>query len=174
EFEVANAEERAWVLAHLDVVFPNVHRHEARHSELPEYRKIRLYGEALRPFVTKYGLMGRRERIRVPEPIWNSKPEVVSAYLKSVFQTDGYVTLRRERRQITGAYGTTTCGQRGAAEVATISRQWMEDVQLLLLSRGIYSRLQHKHEKREDREDTWVVSIGFRSERLKFAEQIGF
>src|SRR5205814_2814267 len=157
EFEVANLEERAWVLAHLEVVFPNVHRHEAPHPDLPDYRKIRLYGEVLRAFVTKYGLLARRDRIRVPTPIWNAKPEVVAAYLRSVFQTDGYVSLRRDRRVIRGAYGRTTVGQRAVAEVATISRLWMEDVHLLLLSRGIYSRLFKKTEKREDREDTWVV-----------------
>jgi len=98
----------------------------------------------------------------------------VNAYLKSIFQTDGYMTVRRERRSITGSYGRTTIGQRGVAEIATISKDWMQDVQLLLLSRGIYSRVFRKDEKRSDREDTWVVSISFRSERVKFAEQIGF
>ncbi|MGH8527492.1 MAG: LAGLIDADG family homing endonuclease, partial [Gammaproteobacteria bacterium] len=174
EFEVANAEERAWVIGHLDVVFPNVHRNEGRHPQLPEYRKIRLYGEVLRTFVTKYGLLNRRGMIRVPEPIWSAHPSAVNAYLKSVFQTDGYMSIRRERRSITGPYGSTTVGQRGVAEVATISKDWMQDVQLLLLSRGIYSRLFRKVEKRADREDTWAVSISFRSERAKFAEQIGF
>jgi len=174
EFEVANSEERAWVLKHLDVVFPNVHRNEGRHPDLPEYRKIRLYGEVLRTFVTKYGLLDRRGAIRVPEPIWNAHPSAVNAYLKSVFQTDGYVSVRRERRTITGAYGQTTVGQRAVSEVATISKDWMQDIQLLLLSRGIYSRLFRKREKRCDRQDTWVVSIRFRSERQKFAEQIGF
>ena len=174
EFEVANAEERAWVLRHLDVVFPNVHRNEGLHPELPEYRKIRLYGEVLRTFVTKYGLLDRRGAIRVPDPIWGGHPSAVNAYLKSIFQTDGYMTVRRERRSITGSYGRTTIGQRGVAEIATISKDWMQDVQLLLLSRGIYSRVFRKDEKRSDREDTWVVSISFRSERVKFAEQIGF
>ncbi len=174
EFQVANAEERAWVLRHLDVVFPNVHRHESPHPRLPNYRKVRLYGNVLRPFVTKYGLLGRRSAIRVPAPIWNAHPSVVNAYLKSVFQADGYVSVRRERREIHGPYGRTTVGQRAAAEVATISRAWMEDIHLLLLSRGIYSRLFRKHEKRDDREDTWVVSISYRTEREKFADQIGF
>ena len=174
EFQVANAEERAWVLRHLDAVFPNVHRHESPHPDLREYRKIRLYGEILRAFVKKYGLLARRELIRVPAPIWNARPEVVNAYLKSVFQTDGYISIRRERRTISSGHGQTTVGQRGVAEVATISRSWMEDVHLLLLSRGIYSHVLRKEEKREDREDMWVVSIGYRSERDKFAQQIGF
>src|SRR5438552_6457571 len=174
EFEVANQEERSWVLKHLDIVFPNVHRNEGRHPDLPEYRKIRLYGEVLRRFVTKYGLLNRRDAIRVPDAIWDGHPSAVNAYLKSVFQTDGYICVRRERRTITGAYGRTTVGQQGLAEVATISKAWMQDIQLLLLSRGIYTRLFRKREKRPDREDTWVVSISFLSERQKFAEQIGF
>src|SRR5438552_11260538 len=174
EFEVANQEERSWVLKHLDIVFPNVHRNEGRHPDLPEYRKIRLYGEVLRRFVTKYGLLNRRDAIRVPDAIWDGHPSAVNAYLKSVFQTDGYICVLRERRTITGAYGRTTVGQQGLAEVATISKAWMQDIQLLLLSRGIYTRLFRKREKRPDREDTWVVSISFLSERQKFAEQIGF
>src|SRR5437773_190633 len=127
EFEVANQEERSWVLKHLDIVFPNVHRNEGRHPDLPEYRKIRLYGEVLRRFVTKYGLLNRRDAIRVPDAIWDGHPSAVNAYLKSVFQTDGYICVRRERRTITGAYGRTTVGQQGLAEVATISKAWMQD-----------------------------------------------
>ena len=174
EFQVANAEERAWVIAHLDAVFPNVHRHEATHPTLPNYRKIRLYGEALRAFVARYGLLDRRERIRVPAPIWSASPDVVRAYLQSVFQSDGYVSLRTERRSLDGAYGRTTVGQNAVVEVATISRAWMEDIHLLLLSRGIYSRVFTKVEKRADREDLWVVSIRYRSERGKFAREVGF
>jgi ribonucleotide reductase alpha subunit len=173
EFEVANAEEREWVLRHLDVVFPNVHRHESLHPTLPDYRKIRLYGEVLRKFVEKYDLLARRDKIRVPEPIWSAGPAVVTAYLRSVFQTDGYVTTRRER-VIDAVRGTTVIGQRGSAEVATTSRRWMEEVHLLLLSRGVYSRVFKKLEKREDREDTWVVSISYLSERTRFAENVGF
>ncbi len=91
-----------------------------------------------------------------------------------MFQTDGYTCVRRERKSIKGAYGRTTVGQAGLAAVATISRDWMEDVHLLLLSRGIYSRVYRTDERRDVREDLWVVSIRFRSERVKFAEQIGF
>src|SRR5438105_7018619 len=50
----------------------------------------------------------------------------------------------------------------------------MDDTPLLLLSRGIYSRVYKKTSTRADRQDMWVVSIAFQSERIKFAEQIGF
>jgi ribonucleoside-diphosphate reductase alpha chain len=174
EFEVANDDERSWVLSHLDVVFPNVHRHEATHPTLPDYRKIRLYGEVLRPFVTKYGLLNRRDAIRVPARIWEAHPSVVIAYLRSVFQADGYVSLRQSPEATTHRTGGLRSDNSALVEVATISRDWMEDVHLLLMSRGIYSRFSRKPEKRADREDLWVVSIRYLSERAKFAEEIGF
>ena len=55
-----------------------------------------------------------------------------------------------------------------------ISRQWTEDVQVLLHSIGIYARRTHKHEKREDRQDLHEVAIGIGNERARFAELIGF
>ncbi|TMD57941.1 MAG: vitamin B12-dependent ribonucleotide reductase, partial [Chloroflexi bacterium] len=159
EFEVANAEERAWVLQHIEAAFPGLHWHESAHPSLPNYRKICLYGEVLRPFVEKYGLLDRREHIRVPQSLWTAKPAAIRAYLRSVFQCDGYVTIN---------------GSTSHVEVAVISPKWIEDLQLLLASRGIYSKRFRKTEKRANREDLWVVSIAYHSERAVFSGEIGF
>ncbi|GAC1410155.1 MAG: hypothetical protein NVSMB57_03630 [Actinomycetota bacterium] len=159
EFITANVEEESWVKEHLDVVFPQVHRKIRPVEGLPEMARIRLYGEALRPFVERYELLNRRHDIRVPEPLWTAGDEAVAAYLKSVFQSDGFCTV-----------------QGGSARVAmgVISERWTEDVQLLLFRVGIYSRRARKAESRPDRCDLWEVQIAYRNERESFAERIGF
>jgi len=64
------------------------------------------------------------------------------AYLRSLFQADGYVSVRRH-----GDYENARIG------FAVIGERWTEDVQLLLNMLGIYSRRTHKVEKRDDRHD---------------------
>ena len=56
--------------------------------------RIRLYGEVLREFVERWGLFARRTEIRVPLGS-DGLARRVAAYLRSIFQADGYVTVRR-------------------------------------------------------------------------------
>ncbi|HEX2026561.1 MAG TPA: LAGLIDADG family homing endonuclease [Nitriliruptorales bacterium] len=159
EFIVANDDERAWIKQHLDVVFPHVHRKERPVDRRPDMSRIRLYGEQLRPFVERYGLLDRRHDIRVPEVVWTAPTEVVVAYLRSVWQSEGFVTIR---------------GSTARLGFAVISERWTEDLQLLLLRLGIYSRRYRKREARSDRSDQWQIDIGYLSERRRFAERVGF
>ncbi|MGH2572236.1 MAG: vitamin B12-dependent ribonucleotide reductase [Actinomycetota bacterium] len=159
EFQLANTEEYVWIKEHLDVVFPDVHRKIRPVDGIPEYRRIRLYGERLRDFVERHGLASRRHDIRVPESLWTVPLEVVTAYLRSVFQSEGFVSTQG---------GSTRIG------LAVISEKWTEDLQLLLLRLGIYSRRFRKLEKRENRSDLWEIDISYRSERRRFAETVGF
>ena len=75
EFMTVDAQEHAWVLQHLEHAFPGHHYHV---SEVPtddpalQCRRIRLYGEALRPFADTYGLLARGQDLRVPRPIWTA------------------------------------------------------------------------------------------------------
>ncbi len=162
EFMTANEGEFQWVMQHLDKVFPNHHSHtrevETKSDKL-HVQRIRLYGEALRPFVERYDLLRRKTEIRVPERLWTASNDAVIAYLKSVFQADGYVTVQAPSARI---------------GVATISQTWMAELQVLLTRVGIYSRLRKKEEKREDRLDLWDLDIAILSERLQFAQRIGF
>src|SRR5207245_5529494 len=116
----------------LDVVFPDVHRHvrevETQDASL-HCRRIRLYGEALREFVESWGLLARGTDIRVPERLWTASHDEIVAYLRSIFQADGYVTVRRERGCENGRVG-----------FAVIGEQWAEDVQLLRNVVGIHAR----------------------------------
>ena len=85
------------------------------------------------------------------------------AYLRSIFQADGYVSVRREN----------DC-ENARVSFAVIGEQWTEDVQLLLNTIGIYSRRTQKVEPRTDRHDTHEVAVSIASERARFAELVGF
>jgi ribonucleoside-diphosphate reductase alpha chain len=162
EFLTVNDEEHDWVQHQLQVVFPEVHQHVRSFDTADQGkvgRRIRLYGEVLRPFVEAWGLTARRHDMRVPARMWTAPNEAVSAYLRSVFQADGYVTVQ---------------GRSSRVAVGVISERWTEDLQLLLLRLGIYSRRLRKTETRADRSDLHEVQINLRSERSAFAERIGF
>ncbi|MGI8624777.1 MAG: LAGLIDADG family homing endonuclease, partial [Solirubrobacteraceae bacterium] len=166
EFQVANDDEYDWVVSNLDVVMPEVHRHDREVPSQDEdlhVRRIRLYGEVLRDFVERWGLLARGTEIRVPFQLWTASNEEISAYLRSIFQAGGYVSLRRGDGWENARIG-----------FCVISEQWTEDVQLLLNVIGIYSRRIRKVEKRADRHDLHEVAISIGSERARFAELVGF
>ncbi len=164
EFQVATDEEYEWVMGHLDVAFPHVHR-KVREADTQHVRvrRIRLYGEVLREFVESWGLLARGTDIRVPTRLFTASHDEIVAYLRSLFQADGYVTVQRRNELENARIG-----------FSVISEQWTEDVQLLLGTLGIYSRRTRKAESREDRHDMHEVSISIGSERARFSEMIGF
>ena len=166
EFMVANEDERTWILENLDLALPDAHRHEravVTEDTSLDVRRIRLYGENLREFVERWGLLARGTEIRVPEQLWTATHAEISAYLRSIFQADGYVTVQRG-----------SSGESGRVAFAVIGERWTEDVQLLLNTIGIYSRRIVKREARDDRHDLHEVQINIGSERARFAELIGF
>ncbi len=164
EFQVAGDEELDWVLENLDVALPDAHRHvrDAATETVP-VKRVRLYGEGLREFVESWELLARGTEIRVPSRLWTATHEEVCAYLRSIFQADGYVTVAREPGS-----------ERARIGFAVIGERWTEDVQLLLNTIGIYSRRTRKLEARDDRHDMHEVSISIGSERARFAELVGF
>ncbi|MEA2218477.1 MAG: ribonucleoside-diphosphate reductase alpha chain [Solirubrobacteraceae bacterium] len=161
EFQVADDEERAWVEGHLDIALPDVHRkvRDAGTLDVPVQR-IRLYGEVLGDFVERWNLLARGTEMTVPYQLWTASHEEIAAYLRSVFQADGYVSVRRENG----------CEQ-GRIGFAVIGEQWTEDIQILLGTLGIFSR---RTRKRSDRHDLHEVCIAIASERALFAELVGF
>ncbi len=164
EFLVAGDDEFDWVMSHLDVVFPDVHRkvRDADTQHVP-VRRIRLYGEVLREFAERWELLARGVDIRVPRRLWTASHDEISAYLQSVFQADGYVSIRREHGY-----------ENARVALAVIGERWTEDLQLLLMVLGIYSRRLHKQDPRPDRHDLHELVIGVGSERGRFAELVGF
>jgi ribonucleotide reductase alpha subunit len=162
EFMTVTEEEHDWVQQHVQAIFPDVHQHVRTFQTADASlvgRRIRLYGEALRPFVEAWGLLARRHEMRVPSRLWTASNEAVAAYLRSVFQADGYITVQDGSSRVA---------------VAVIGERWTEDLQVLLLRLGIYSRRLRKAESRADRSDLHEVQISMRSERTRFAQRIGF
>lgn len=165
EFLAVNDKEKEWIERHLEVVFPDVHR-KVRITKTKlgtPIARIRLYGEKLRSFVEKYELLKRREKIRAPDIMWKNSPKAISAYLKSIFQGEGYISIRKNKKD-----------EAGRLMIATISKDWMHDIQVLLYGLGIYSRVTRKKEKRSNREDLHELTIGVGSEKKKFADLVGF
>jgi ribonucleoside-diphosphate reductase alpha chain len=162
EFMTAHEQEYEWVMSHLQIVFPE-HHYKVRDVDTDDKglrcRRIRLYGEVLRPFVEKYELFNRGAEIRVPKVIWTASNEAVVGYLRSVFQAEGYAT---------------THGNSTRIALAVISEDWAHDLQILLTRLGIYSRLRRKEDKRNDRHDTFEIDISILSERHQFNQKIGF
>jgi ribonucleotide reductase alpha subunit len=166
EFQVAGDDELCWILQNLAIAMPDVHRHISevkREDGSVSCRRIRLYGEVLREFVERWELLARGTEIRVPPRLWTASHDEIAAYLRSLFQADGYVWARREN-----------ANQGSLIALAVIGEKWTEDIQLLLNVLGIYSRRRRKREKRRDRHDLHEVAISIGSERARFAELIGF
>jgi ribonucleoside-diphosphate reductase alpha chain len=166
EFQVANDDEYAWVMQNLDLALPHIHRHISEvttEDESLSYRRIRLYGEVLREFVNDWELLNRGSDIRVPKRLWTASHDEIAAYLRSIFQADGFVTVQKSEGS-----------ERGRVAFAVISERWTEDVQLILNVLGIYSRRIRKQDPRPDRHDLHEVQISIGSERARFAELIGF
>ncbi|HUC36908.1 MAG TPA: LAGLIDADG family homing endonuclease [Acidimicrobiales bacterium] len=154
--------ERTWVLDAIDKIFPDVHRHERRVPTLDgslDCRRTRLYGPALEPFVDHWGLRVRGTSMTVPSRLFSAPLPIVAAYLRSLFQAEGYVSIR-ERSAVVA--------------LDMISEGVVRGVQALLGRFGIYSRVRFKTDKRENRHGTWSVSIQTLGDRVAFAEEIGF
>jgi ribonucleoside-diphosphate reductase alpha chain len=165
EFITIDKDELAYVLERVERVFPGVHYHvrsvETRTQGL-DLRRVRLYGEALRPFVDRYGLLSGGPDLEVPAAIRSAGRQAQAAYLQALFQADGTVRLR-ERDSRTADVVLTT-----------ISPALAEGAQSLLLNLGVYSRIQRGVETRENRRTPYYLSIGYAEARRLFRDLIGF
>ncbi len=154
--------ELAWVTASLDTVFPDVHRHERKvqtKDQSLDCRRTRLYGNVLETFVTDWGLRTRGLDMTVPESIFTAPLPVVVAYLRSLFQAEGFVSLK-ERGALIG--------------FDMISEGIVRGVQQLLTRFGIFSRVRFKRDSRPDRHGCWSLTIRNLGDRATFAAEIGF
>jgi ribonucleoside-diphosphate reductase alpha chain len=162
EAMTVNDYELNWVVTALDEVFPGVHRHEreviTRDTKL-DCRRTRLYGEQLRPFVERWGLLARGTEMEVPAHLFTAPLPVVAAYLKSIFQAEGYVSAR-DRSTLVG--------------LDMISEKLIRGMQNLLLRFGIFSRVSFKPDPRENRHGCWTLRIQNDGDREIFADEIGF
>ncbi len=154
--------EKKWVLDAIEKVFPNAHSHErsvpTQDTSL-DCRRIRLYGNHLTEFVDKWGLRTRGASMTVPSQLFDAPLPVVAAYLRSIFQAEGYVSLRETAAHI---------------GMDMISEGIVRGVQSLLGRFGIFSRVKFKNDSRSDRHGCWSLKISNRGDRELFADEIGF
>src|SRR6266478_5577777 len=165
EFTTIDKDEMDFVVERVHRVFEGVHYHvrsmETRTPGLDIHR-IRLYGERLRPFVEKYGLLRSSADHAVPPMILRAGREAQAAYLRALCQAQGTVELRSYWARLADITLTTT------------SAGLAHGVQALLLNLGIYSRVGRGAETREGRRTPYVVSIAHAEPRARFRELIGF
>jgi ribonucleotide reductase alpha subunit len=155
--------ELAWVAKALDTVFPDVHRKE-RFVETQDTsldcRRTRLYGEALRPFVDRWDLLKRGREMSMPSTLLTAPLPVVAAYLRSLFQAEGYVSARA---------ASTLVG------LDMVSEELVRGVQALLGRFGIFARVGFKKDGRAGRQGgIWGLRIQNAGDRRLFADEIGF
>ncbi|MFG1942561.1 adenosylcobalamin-dependent ribonucleoside-diphosphate reductase [Nonomuraea sp. NPDC048826] len=162
EAMTVNDAELAWVTRALDVVFPDVHRKErtveTQDTSL-DCRRTRLYGKSLEGFVDKWDLRRRGVDMSVPTSLFTAPLPVVAAYLRSVFQAEGFVSARENSTVV---------------EVDMISEELIRGMQRLLLRFGIYARVGFKKDARDDRKGCWTLRIQSAGDRRSFADEIGF
>ncbi|HEX6471044.1 MAG TPA: vitamin B12-dependent ribonucleotide reductase, partial [Streptosporangiaceae bacterium] len=154
--------ELEWVSRQLNLVFPGVHRHERKVETKDtslDCRRTRLYGAVLNDFVTKWGLRARGVDMQVPSRLYVAPLPVVAAYLRSIFQAEGFVSARERST---------------AVEVDMISEGLIRGMQQLLLRFGIYARVGFKKDARPDRHGCWTLRIQTAGDRRTFADEIGF
>ena len=154
--------ELTWVTESLNLLFAGVHRHErlvSTQDKRLDCRRTRLYGEVLRDFVDRWDLLTRRTEMTVPRQLFTAPLPVVAAYLRSIFQAEGFVSARNSSTVV---------------EVDMISEQLIRGMQRLLLRFGIYSRVGFKPDARADRHGCWTLRIQSAGDRRIFADAIGF
>ncbi|MGH7369053.1 MAG: adenosylcobalamin-dependent ribonucleoside-diphosphate reductase, partial [Candidatus Rokuibacteriota bacterium] len=165
EFTTIDKDELDFIVERVHRVFDGVHYHvrslETRTPGLDMHR-IRLYGERLRPFVDKYGLLRSSADHAVPAAILRSGREAQAAYLRALFQAQGTVRLRSYWARLADITLSTTSAALGHGVLA------------LLLNLGVYARVGRGSETRESRRAPYVVSITHAEPRARFRELIGF
>ncbi|MER3438517.1 MAG: adenosylcobalamin-dependent ribonucleoside-diphosphate reductase, partial [Chloroflexota bacterium] len=166
EFITVNDDEFLFVKERINRVFSDVHaKVRAVESADPrlDIRRIRLYGERLRPFVMKYGLLRGERDAEVPAAVISAGVDAQAAYLKALFQAHGCVRLQRRQNST-----------RADIVLVTVSRPLAEGVQTLLLNLGIYAHVECGVDRRENRRQPYYVRIGYAESRRRFADLIGF
>jgi len=165
EFTTIDKDELDFIVERVHRVFDGVHYHvrslETRTPGLDIHR-IRLYGERLRPFVDKYGLLRSSADHAVPANILRAGRQAQTAYLRALFQAQGTVRLR--------SYWTRLA----EVTLSTTSAPLAHGVQALLLNLGVYARVARGTESRESRRTPYIVSVVHAEARSRFRELIGF
>jgi len=127
------------------------------------YRIVKHDSKKVDPYVEEYELDQTSFTAFVPDIILKGSLAEKAAFIRSLFQADGTVRMRNDDGRNSGDIVLTT-----------ISEELAHGVQMLLLSLGIYCNISPVRDSREDRHQSYQVTIAYFSERLKYEQLIGF
>jgi ribonucleoside-diphosphate reductase alpha chain len=114
----------------------------------------------LEPAGPRWGLLARDRAATVPPRLTTAPLPVAAAYLRSLFQADGYVTVR---------------GGSALVGLDTVSERLARGVQALLSRFGILSRVEVEPDDGPGhRGEIWRLQIHDLGDRRTFADEIGF
>ena len=126
------------------------------------YNTVKFDHKSVNKFCDEYDFTNKKSINKiVPEKVFSGSSAVRRAFLNGLFQADGCVRVYNGKNS-------------GDVTLTTISEQLAHDVQTLLLSVGIYSRIDKGVDKRKNRAQSYYVRISNRSETIKFQKIIGF
>ncbi len=157
-----NEDEYAYVSSLFTNIF-GTYKVVTRKSVSDLYRIVKYDSKNVDEFVNAYELNQTSLNAKIPTLIMEGSLQEKAAFLKSLFQADGTVRIRKEDGRNSGDVVLTT-----------ISEELAHDVQMLLLSIGIYSNVSLVNDSRENRHKSYQVTIAYFSERVKFETLIGF
>jgi ribonucleoside-diphosphate reductase alpha chain len=114
---------------------------------------------SLEDFVARWGLEERGAAMTVPQQLFSAPLPVVAAYLQSLFEAEGYVSVR-ERSAVIG--------------LDMVSEGIVRGAQALLARFGIFSRVRFKADRGPDGQGCFSLTIRSLGDRRLFADEIGF
>ncbi|MEP6776194.1 MAG: LAGLIDADG family homing endonuclease, partial [Chloroflexota bacterium] len=157
-----NDDEYAYVTSLFTTIFGE-YRTVVRKNVSDLYRVVKMDSKRVDSYVEEYELASSAYTEHIPERIFKGSNAEKRTFLRSLFQADGCVHLRKSNHR-----------NSGDVVLSTISEQLAHDVLTLLLSLGIYSNISSSQDSRQDRKRLYQVSVSYHSERQKYEDIIGF
>lgn len=114
-------------------------------------------------FLHEFNLEPESITAGVPDVVLKANSQQKVSFLKSLFQAKGFIRLNSESTK-----------NSGEILFVTSSEELAHEVQILLLSLGIYSTVTASYESEEKRKWNYTLRISLLSERRKFEELINF
>ncbi|MGH9278447.1 MAG: LAGLIDADG family homing endonuclease, partial [Acidimicrobiales bacterium] len=166
DVKVSGDDEYRWLLDAVHDAIPGAGARERSAGEQgPGARRLRIEGTEADAFVRRWGLSRHGlgapatgpATETVPDRLFTAPAPVVAAYLRSLFQAEGWLSS-------TGA----------VVGLAMASEQIVRGVQSLLMRFGIYSRLRRVAEPRAGGNEFWVLNVTMATDGHRFADEVGF
>ena len=131
-----------------------------------EYKKSKPYKGVFESFLHRKGVAqwvidNGVSKERVLSSLWTSPVSVISAFLRGLFESDGCVTVHLLNKKVEVSFSSSR-------------KQIVQDVQLLLLGLGIYSRVSKSTFKIHDKNHIGYKCSIYEASVEKFSKLIGF